>query len=598
MIDFSKIVKKIPELSGVYLYRDINEKLLYIGKAINLKKRVGSYFLNSHDDRPQIPVMLKKLVTIDWIVTENETEALVLESNLVKEHQPPYNIELRDDKHYPFIKITTNEVFPRILITRKVEQDGCRYFGPFTDAGQIRRTVTNLRKLLQIRSCSLKLDEKSERRECIDYSMNLCSGCCNKRISVAEYGENIKIAIQFFKGKRKDILNLLEDKMKIASSDLKFEVAAKYRDQLVDIKKLIIRQGVDLRRPDLNCDVFGLFIGANYSALTTLLVRGGVIINQNSRVVRGSLGFEESPSMLILDYYSKTMNELPDELILAPIFEKDAPLIKNWFSQKEKVVDVVVPKIGDKVSLINRAEKSSRLFLSQKYLTDGPQLLEELAKACNLPRVPSTIEAFDISNLGDKFCVAGMVHFADGSPVKSNYRRFKIKGVSGQNDFAMMMEAVDRRLTRLQNEDKPFPDLLLIDGGKGQLSAAAKAISHFENPPMLLSLAKKEELLISRYTEEPVQLGEGHPVRRLMERIRDEVHRFAITYHRKLRGRQFNKSLLEEVKGVGPKKVKALLKTFESAEIISKLSIEEISKVSGVSEKDAFEILKELKDIF
>ncbi len=598
MNDFTETLAQIPHLPGVYLYRDVNSKLLYIGKAINLKKRVSSYFLSNHDDRPQIPVMLKKLVSIDWIVTENETEALVLESNLIKEHQPPYNIDLRDDKHYPYLKITLKETFPRVLVVRKLVQDGSRYFGPFIDTGRLRRSVTSLRKLLKIRSCTFKLDKNSEMRECIDFSMGLCSGPCNKNISKESYDENITIAKQFFMGKRREIVEQLEDRMRKSSAELKFEEAARFRDQLVDIKKLIIRQGVDLRKPYLNCDVFALFIGAKYAALTMLTVRSGVIINQNSRVVRGFVESRESPGVLILDHYTKSADDLPNEVILAQSFEDDAPLIEQWFSDKGEKLTVTVPQIGDKQKLTERAEKSGRLFLSQKYLTDGPQLLEELATACSLPKVPSTVEAFDISNLGDKFTVAGMVHFCDGSPVKQNYRRFKIKGVSGQNDFAMMMEAITRRLSRLENENKPFPDLLLIDGGKGQLSSAAKAISHFANPPMLLSLAKKEELLISPYCEDPVQLGEGHPVRRLMERIRDEVHRFAITYHRKLRGRQFNKSILEDIKGIGPKKVKNLLTTYESAEIISQKSVEELMKVDGISEKDAFEIVNELKDIF
>ena len=590
-------LEKIPHLPGVYLFKDSSDKTLYIGKAKVLKKRVSSYFILTHDDRPQIPVMLSKLDHIEWITAENETEALVLEANLVREQQPPYNIELRDDKHYPYVKITVEEVFPRILIARKVERDRSIYFGPFTDAGQIRRSVKALRKLLKIRSCTLKLDEQSEKRECIDYAMNLCSGPCNKRISRARYNDGVDLVIEFFKGKRREIVEKLSTLMMSSSMELRFEQAAVYRDQLRDIKKLILRQGVDLRRPELNCDVFALYTGGKYSVLTTLMVRGGVIINQNNRIIKGDISIDDSPSMLILDYYSKSADEPPDEIVISSSFLGDKEIIADWF-RRDFGGTVTFPKKGDKSQLVDRAEKSGMLFLSQKYLTNGPELLEELAKFCNLPRIPKTIEAFDISNLGATFTVAGMVHFEDGSPVKSRYRRFKIKGVEGQNDFAMMMEAVSRRLTRLENENRPFPDLLLIDGGKGQLSSATQAISVFKNPPMIISLAKKEELIFSSYTADPVQLGEGAPVRRLVERIRDEVHNFAITYHRKIRGRQFNKSILEDIPGIGPKKVKLLLSNFKSAEEVSKQSVDSLSKIKGISLKDSEAIISELKNIF
>ncbi len=595
---FQDTLDRIPEVPGVYLMKDVDEKHIYIGKAINLKKRVVSYFRDTHEDRAQIPVMLTKLERIDWVVTENETEALVLESNLVKRYLPPYNIDLRDDKHYPYVKLTTTELFPRIEIARKVEKDGNSYFGPFTDAGSIRRIVTALRKLFQIRSCKIKIDENTSRRECIDHSMKLCSGCCNHRISPEKYREGIDLMIRFFQGKRKQIIDILTERMMSASDDLRFEEAGQYRDQIREMKKLIIRQGVDLRRPDLNCDIFGLYQGSRYLCLSVMLVRNGVIINQNNRVFRREQLEIDSFGKLLVDYYMKSADDLPNEILLSELFENDAPLIQSWFENDNKKISVTVPQRGDKQKLVERAEKGGRIFLSQKYITDGPHLLEELTKACNLPHVPRTIEAFDISNLGDRFTVAGMVHFRDGEPDKSNYRRFKIKTVSGQNDFAMMMEAVSRRLNRLLKENKPFPDLLLIDGGKGQLSATFEALKQFDNPPMLISIAKKEEILFSYYRDEGVQLGEGHPVRRLMERIRNEVHRFAITYHRKLRGRQYNHSILEEISGVGPKKAETLIKKFGSAQDVANASVEELEVIPGITRANAKNILAELKELF
>lgn len=594
---FAPTLAKLPTTPGVYLYRDSAEKLLYVGKAINLKSRVSSYFSDSHEDRPQIPLMLKKLVSIDWLNCENETEALVLEANLVRQHQPPYNIQLRDDKHYPYIKITWQEPFPRLLVVRKVLKDGARYFGPFTDASQIRRATTTLRKLLKIRSCNLKLSPEKIIRPCIDYAMGLCSAPCAQHRTVKEYSDDVTIAQSFFMGKRSEIIALLKEHMLTASNELKFEQAGLHRDRLADLKKLFFRQGVDLRRPGFEADVFAVYEGARYLCFTVMMVRDGVIINQNNRAIKKEGWDIDAKGMLIIDYYTQSANDLPAEVILDSSFDEDAPLIEQWLYKGSKPIVVTQPKRGDKSKLIERAARSGRTFLSQHYIVDGPQLLEELAKATNLPRVPRTIEAFDISNLGPTFTVAGMVHFADGKPDKSNYRRFKIKGVEGQNDFAMMIEAVSRRLSRLEKENKPFPDLLLIDGGKGQLSSAAKAISHFKNPPMLMSLAKKEELLISPYTEEPVQLGEGHPVRRLMERIRNEVHRFAITYHRKLRGRQFQKSLVEEVRGIGPKKCEALLKTFGSAQKILEANDTQLLAVEKVSPANVAALREELGEL-
>lgn len=597
-MDIEKRVSQIPLLPGVYIFKDSNGNYLYIGKAKELRKRVSSYFRLSHDDRPQIPVMLSKVDTLDWIVTESETEALVLESNLVKEHQPPYNIELRDDKHYPYVKVTKDELFPRIFIARKVEKDGAQYFGPFTDVTQVRRVVTALRKLFGIRSCKMKINSDTMVRPCLDYSMNLCTGPCEQHISSSEYAEKIDLIEKFFQGKRSEIVTLLAEKMGEASQNLQFERAAFFRDQIQDIKKIIVKQGVDLRSPDLHCDVFAIYKGDSYLCLTTLIVRGGVIINQNNRIYSAEQWDYDSHGKLLIDYYKQSVDELPEEILVADDFSEDAALLEEWLQGQKSSLTVKVPKIGRKFQLIERAAKSGRMHLSQKYITDGPALLKELAHFCNLPQIPRTIEAFDISNLGSTFTVAGMVHFADGKPDKSNYRRFKIKSVAGQNDFAMLMEAVSRRLTRLQDEEKPFPDLLLIDGGKGQLGAAYKALQSFSNPPMLTSLAKKEEILFSIYKDEPVQLGEGHPVRRLMERIRDEVHRFAITYHRKLRGRKFNHSVLEEIPGIGPEKAKRLLKSFGSAQEIASKTVEQIAETKGITRQNAEDIKKELSELF
>jgi excinuclease ABC subunit C len=476
-----EIIKNLPENTGVYIMKNAENNILYIGKAINIKSRVKSYFTKQEKERFQIPHLIAKVQNVEFIVCESETEALILEADLVRRHKPPYNILLKDDKYYPYVKITKKtEKFGRIIITRRVSKDKDIYFGPFTDTTLLRFVVISLRKILKIRSCNTKSVKVGS--PCINFAMKLCNAPCNQKIDEKEYADLIEHAIKFFSGRHKDIILQLKSNMAELSSNLEFEKAAQVRDMINSIKELMEKK-----------------------------------------------------------------------------YQKRRPTLK---------------------------------------FTNNPQnTLKELAEICNLPKIPSSIEAFDISNTGDKFCVAGMVNFTDGRPNKSNYRRFKIKTVVGQNDFAMLAEAIIRRLNQVSEEKKPFPDLFLIDGGKGQLSSAQKALSQFENPPMLISIAEKEELIISPYCDNPeIRLAQNHPVRRLVQIIRDEVHRFAVSYHRKIRGRQFNTTILQDIKGIGPQKAQLLLKTFGSVREISKKSLEDLSKIKGISKKDAENILEEVKN--
>jgi excinuclease ABC subunit C len=596
MIDYTTIRSKLPENPGVYIFKH-GDVYLYIGKAKNLKKRVASYFTAHGEERRQIPRMLEKAQDIDWIITENESEALVLEANLVREHSPKYNIELRDDKQYPYVKITMNEVFPRIRIVRRIEKDRCIYFGPFTDATRIRRIVTILRKLFKIRTCSRRISANDTQRPCLNYAIGICSGPCNSHVSTEEYAKNISAVIDFFRGKRQKIVQTLNAEMCRAAENLSYEKAALLRDRIRDVKKIGLRQGVDLRNPELNCDVFAVYVGEKYMALSVMVVREGVIINQNNHAFRRQEWQYDDHGMLVVDYYTKSAHEPPREVILSEDFTPDSELLHHWLREQWNIA-VRIPQRGDKKALLDRCRKAAGLYLSQRFLTDFEAIHTELSYLMNLPRVPHTIEAFDISNLGSQFTVAGMVHYEGGYPVKSEYRRYKIKTVAGQDDFAMLMEAVTRRLRRLEREEKTFPDLLLIDGGKGQLSGVCRALSAFESPPMVISLAKKEEILYSPYTQEGVRLREGHSVRRLVERIRDEVHRFAITYHRKIRGRNFNRSLLEDVPGIGSKMSRLLLRKFGSAENIARRSAEELAQIPGITIKKAEALLEELRQFY
>ena len=469
-------VSRFPSGPGVYIMKNSSGETIYIGKAVNLKIRVRSYFSDTHEDRPQIPFMLDRLASIDFIATATEPEALILEADLIRLLKPHYNIDLRDDKHFPYLKVTVREPFPRLIVARKVENDGARYFGPYTDALAVRRIEALAKKIFRLCDCSQALPFGRKKRPCINYAMGRCSGACAGKITPQAYREQVRRLLRFLSGRRTGLLAFLDYRMKKASSNLRFEEAASLRDQI--------------------------------------------------RLIRGA------PRLY------PAREKLPGE--------------------------------------------------------DGNGCAE-LQKALGLPKVPETIEAFDISNLGGSFCVAGMVRFANGVPDKSGYRRFKIRTVSGQNDFAMIMEAVSRRLTRLHSEQKPFPDLLLIDGGKGQLGAALQALRQFEAPPALAAIAKKEEILYSPGREEGVRLPAAHPARRLAERVRDEAHRFSVTFHRALRGKQFARSGLEDLPGIGPAKAKLLLRAFGSVKRIKEAGPEKIATIKGFSLKNATTLLRTLE---
>ncbi len=579
-------VQRFPQSPGVYLMKDANDRHLYIGKAVNLKKRVQSYFTDHHDDRFQIPYLLKKVALIEWIATNNETEALILEANLIKNHNPPYNLDLKDDKHFPYLKVTLNEPFPRLIVTRRVISDGAHYFGPFTEAGTMRRVMDFSHSIFKIRTCKRKLPLKNPVRPCINASIARCHGPCAGNISKQEYRTNVALLIQFLKGRRTDLLGELKQRMEKAAQDLDYETAASLRDQINLIRKSSRLQRVDMKTPRTDFDVFGIYESDRHTCLCVLLFRQGLLLSKRHFIFKRLLW--DTPhtdhEAVILQFYQNALDDPPGQIILPSQKGFNKPLLASWFSrQYSGTIHVTIPQKGSKVELVRLAEKNARLYLSQKIPDDAAANLESLQSLLKLPRFPETIEAFDISNLGDTFAVAGMVRFTSGLPDKSLYRRYKIKTVTGQNDFAMLLEAVNRRLLRLHNEKKPFPDLFLIDGGKGQFTSAAKPLGAYTDPPMIIALAKKEETLFSPYTDSPVRLPSNHQVRKLVERIRDEVHRWVITYHRKVRDKQFHSSSLQALPGIGKKKTRVLLRHFGSVKRLRKATVEDITAVEGFS---------------
>ncbi len=595
---------RFPQSPGVYIMRDSGNVPLYIGKAINLKNRVRSYFSDKHEDRPHIPVMLRRMHHIDWIATNTETEALILEANLIRKHIPHFNIDLKDDKHYPYIKITVQEPFPRLLVVRRVDKDKARYFGPYTDVRAMRRLVHFGRRIFKIRDCNKNLPLKHPIRPCVNYEIGRCSGACGGKISEADYRNNIDMLMRFLSGKRKDIVNELQQKMECASSQLLFEEAANIRDQIQLINDASKLQQVDLAAPQIDCDVFGIYKGDRSLCLAALHVTEGLLLSARHFTFDKNAWESTSEGLepLLLQYYLNANEQPAKEIIISDAagIVIDAALISRAFeTQFGYKVEITVPQKGPKRILADMAIKNARLYLMQKLPSNAMDDLSDMEKLLKLPRFPHVIEAFDISNLGESNAVAGMVRFVDGQPDKSGYRRYKIKTVTGQNDFAMMMEVVTRRLTRQSEEGQQFADLYLIDGGLGQLHSAMVPLASFKNPPMIISLAKQEELVFSPYGDAPVQLGSTHPVRKLLERIRDEVHRFAITFHRGLRNKQASASALQSIPGMGKKRVVELLKHFGSVKRASEATEDEIASVKGIPKNLAKEIkafLEELKN--
>ncbi|MBN1980765.1 MAG: excinuclease ABC subunit UvrC [Chitinivibrionales bacterium] len=579
-------ISQFPHTCGVYIMKDSSGHILYIGKAVDLRQRFRSYCQEDGDGRLQIPLLLSKAATFEWIATANETEALILEANLIRMHKPAYNIDLKDDKHYPYIKIVPSEPFAPLRVVRRVSSDKARYFGPFTDARHMRSLIEFLRKTFKIRTCTRSVSTQHRVRPCINYAIGRCSGACAGLVSRQEYDRSLCLAMQFLTGKRREVINQLQEAMAQKASSMHYEQAASIRDQLRIIQSPSPLQSVDLKSPDSNVDVFAVVEQANRVCLCVLSIRQGVLLGKRHFIIPKQswlLPFSDHDST-VMEFFHDSLHSLPDEIVVPADMGFNADLISQTLSTHyEKKISCTSARRGDKASLLALAEKNGELYLALSFPQQELETLEQLRLLCNLPTLPMEIEAFDISNLGPYFAVCGMVHFYAGKPQKSEYRRFKIKGVDGQNDFAMLLEAVKRRLTGLTTAGKPFPDLILIDGGKGQLSAAAEACSHFVAPPALISLAKQEELIFTLTAHEPIRLAANHGVRKLLQAVRDEVHRFSLAYHRTLRGKQYTSSLLETVAGVGKAKAALLLRTFGSVKKMKTVSVEELAAVPGIS---------------
>ena len=606
LISRSKI-KSIPNLPGVYFFRDKHNKIIYIGKAKVLKNRVRSYFKSSGHGGSKTDVLVKNIQSVDWLVVRDEVEAILTESNLIKEHRPKYNILLKDDKSFPYIQIT-KEPYPQVILVRlkKLPKNGSKFFGPYTDVRFLRNLIKVIHKVFPLRTCNYYIDDTSIKNKkydiCLDYHIKRCDGPCEGLVSEKDYNSVIKLIIQFLRGRDTIVKKYLKSKMDIASNNLKFEDAVRYRDQLYAVvnfmkkQKKVTQDGVDR---DILVAVSENKIGIG----VVLKVRNGFFIGKEKFNLSVNLYSDqiELSSEFFKNYYSSTM-DFPKEVLLKHKLSNNNEY-ESWLKKlSNKSVKLIVPKIGDKKSLVEICEKNCQLQLKeilnkkQKRKELIPNAIERLKDDLNMEVAPRRIEGFDNSNIQGNFPVAGMVCFIDGKPVKGEYRKFNIKTVKGADDFRSMYEVVYRRYNRVLKEQKQLPDLILIDGGKGQLSSAKSALDHLGLSYItVIGLAKKmEEVYLPNFSD-PQNISKHSPGLLLLRRIRDEVHRFAISFHRQKRSKYETKSILLDVKGLGKKRVKKFWNIFNSLNEVSKLSPEEIKIKTNFPLKICNDILVEIK---
>ena len=583
-------VSHLPTTPGVYLWRDKYQRIIYVGKAINLRNRVRSYVQQDVNRSVKVTAMMRRAWDVETIQTKTEMEALILEATLIKEHHPKYNIMLRDDKTYPYVKVTVQEDFPRLFMTRRLERDGAKYFGPFTDVTAVHHVLRILRSYYPLRTCkSMKVE-----RPCLQYHMHYCEGPCMKYVTVEAYRKYIDDIVALFEGKQVQVIQEITSKMEQASEDLEFELAAKYRDDLLSIQKVQEKQRMVTQRGDM--DVLGMAIDGPMACIQLFFIRSGRLLGRENYFVQHE---GDSPELVMTEFikqYYGGSTFIPKELLL-PMDSVDRELFSEWFtSMKGQQVDVSVPQRGYKKDLIKMAEENAQNFLAERrrqwqYTIDkSGGAVKKLAEVLDLPRLPERMECYDISHMQGAETVASMVVFEGGKPVKREYRRFKLKTVQGKpDDFASMAEIMERRYGN--EKDWPMPDLIIIDGGKGQLNAALPVIRAMGVTDVpVISLAKRIEEVFVEGESESIILEHHTPELQLLQQIRDEAHRFAITYHRRLRGKRNLESVLDHVEGIGPKRRKALYKHFGNLDAMRVAELEELESVEGMNKKAALAV--------
>jgi len=584
-------LKQLPASPGVYLMRDAENTILYVGKAASLRHRVSSYFTAQYKLSPKLQQLVAQVHDVDFFVTNSEQEALILELNMIKQYRPRYNVRLKDDKSFPYLKISLNEEWPKLYMTRRLEKDGGRYFGPFASAWSVRETLKVLKGIFPFRSCS-KLVNRADARACLEYHMGRCVGPCTGEVSRQEYANVIKQVILFLEGKQEKIVHELENRMNKAADSLQFEKAARLRDQIQAINTVIEGQKIAARvRGDQ--DVIAFAQEKDRACVQVFFIRNGKLIGRESFILEGTRSEEPQQIMtsFVKQFYASSTYIPPLILLQHPV--EDAEIIESWLQSKRGgKVRIQVPRRGSKKQQVNIvSENAQQGLLKLKHLTPSviEAALEEIQKELRLPRTPLRIEGYDISNIHGTAAVGSMVVFDRGKPKPAHYRRFKIKTVSGANDYAMLQEVLKRRFKRSsdalsQDTWTILPDLVLIDGGKGQLNAARSVMEELGlNQIPIASLAKENEELFIPQKEESIVLARSSPGLQLLQRLRDEAHRFAIGYFKKVHKRETFASVLDSIPGIGPKRKRALMKKFGSTRATQEASVEDLAAVSGMT---------------
>ena len=594
----STLLAELPESSGVYLMRDKNNNIIYIGKAVNLKNRVRSYF-NSSPKGEKVMAMVEKIADFDYILTNSEVDALVLENTLIKQHSPHYNILLKDDKLYPFLRIDTTQKYPTVEIIRRLKADKAKYFGPYMIGITAKDMLDLIYSAFPIRSCKLNMDKvPKNHRPCLNYHIGKCTAPCCKKITPAQYKEIINKVVSFLRGEDKEVRDILQSKMLYHSERLEFELALEYKRRLEVMEKMVRHQVVALPK-DFDLDIFGVAVGESYNAVSVLSVRGGKLVNADKFPVDKGEKAEDILSTLIYSYYDNKPIVAREILTTVPLPDKE--VLSLALSQKAKVkITISTPKIGTRKELADMADKNAREYLTRSTLeiTRRENMTKnaviQLGKILSIPP-PYRIECFDISNISGTDKVSSMTVFKNGEKATKMYRTFRIKTVEGSNDFACMGETLSRRLARLkEGADASFkerPGLIVIDGGIGQVGYA---IAELEKAGLsdipLIGLAEREETIVFPDGRE-LLLPRNSFALMLLQRIRDEAHRFAINYHRKLRQERTLKSKFLEIEGVGKNTVKLLYDKFKSYEGVKKATYDQLIQVKGIGDKIAKAII-------
>lgn len=583
-------LENLPAMPGIYQFINKNGKVIYVGKAKNLKSRVKSYFLDNISSVKTL-ALVSKINNLQVLVTDSELEALILENNLIKEFKPRYNVNLKDDKSFPFIKVT-NELFPRIYPTRKSMNDGAKYFGPYTDVRSMRASLRMINQIFKIRSCKLDLTEKSiadkKFKVCLDYHIKKCDGPCENFVSSIAYNEMVDEVVKLLKGKTDDLIKDLKNRMELSVKNLEFEKAAELRDKIGQLDSLSSKQKI-VSDDFEDRDIFAIAFEGKDSTCAVFNIRSGKLIGKKQLKLSIEEGEElaEIYSAAIKFYYNE-LTEIPKEIILEAEPD-DSEALTEWLKMKSgKKIKMFVPQRGDLKSLVKMCKENASLQLKEiqlqkmKHLGNVSYSVSALQRDLRLKTLPRKIECFDISNLQGTDSVASMVVFEDGKPKKSLYRKFIIKSVEGPDDFSSMREVIERHYSRLQSENQPLPDLIMVDGGKGQLSSAVEILEKlgFKNYN-IIGLAKRLEEVFFPNNSEPELIPKTSSGLKLLQQVRDEAHRFAVTFHRTRRSKRIIKTELTDIAGIGKETAKLLLQNFGSVDAIKNSSSDELIKVIG-----------------